>query len=66
MENALGLTVFERGSAGAAFTGRAFAPSRPLSQCHVRLSTEGMGMFPPTADSLRLTAASIVSLFYFI
>ena len=65
MENTLSQMVFEGGSAGVAFIGRAFAPSRPLSQCHVRLSMEGMGMSPPTVDSFHLTAASVVGLHSF-
>ena len=65
MGNTLSRMVFEGGSVGVAFTGCAFAPSRLLSQCHVRLSMEGMGMSPPTVDSFHLAAASVVGLHSF-
>lgn len=64
MGNALSLTVFELGSAGVAFIGRVFAPSRPASQCRAKLSMEPTGVFPPTVGSFRLIVASVVSLLF--
>ena len=65
MGNASSLTVFELGSAGVAFTGHVFALSRPVNQCHAKLSMESTGAFSPTVGSLYLIVASVVSMHTF-